>query len=92
MRVMETITIKKDEYDILMDMQTMTKGSKMEKITIKKDDFIKLTYFSTKYGELWEERDELEAEIATLKRENRKLKDMMKRVEVEVEILKNGTM
>ena len=89
---METITIKKDEYDILMDMQTMTKGSKMEKITIKKDDFIKLTYFSTKHDELWEERDELEAEIATLKRENRKLKDMMKRVEVEVEILQNSTM
>ena len=89
---METITIKKDEYDILMDMQTMTKGSMMEKITIKKDDFIKLTHFSTKYDELWEERDELEAEIATLKRENRKLKDVMKRVEVELEILQNSTM
>ena len=92
MRVMETITIKKDEDDKLMDMQTMTKESKMEKITIKKDDFIKLTYFSTKHDELWEERDELEAEIATLKRENRKLKDLMKRVEVEMEILQNSTM
>ena len=28
---METITIKKEDYDKLMDMQTMTKESKMEK-------------------------------------------------------------
>ena len=34
----------------------------------------------------------LEAEIATLKRENRKLKDLMKRVAMEMEILQNSTM
>ena len=61
----------------------------METITIKKDDYDKL---KKTVDDLWEERDELESQNATLKQENRKFKDMMKRVEVEMEILQSSTM